>query len=156
MEKVYLLLDNIRSMENVGAIFRTADGAGVDKLYLCGITPKPPRREIDKTALGAVDTVKWEYHEDIKALIRELKKKGVFTIAVEQDKHSLPYNKIRDNFLSNLLEQTAFIVGNETEGISQEILDLADVIAEIPMKGKKNSLNVSVATGIVLFRSIEK
>ena len=156
MEKTFLILDNVRSMENVGSIFRTADAAGVSKIYLCGITPKPPRKEIDKTALGATDSVDWEYYEDIKTIIHKLKSDGVFIIAVEQEKRSVPYNKVRDNFLLDLSEKTAFVVGNEVDGISKEILDLADVIAEIPMHGKKNSLNVSVATGIVLFKSIEK
>ena len=156
MEKTFLILDNVRSMENVGSIFRTADAAGVSKIYLCGITPKPPRKEIDKTALGATDSVDWEYHEDIKTIIHNLKNEGVFIIAVEQEERSVPYNKVRDNFLLDLSEKTAFVVGNEVDGISKEILDLADVIAEIPMHGKKNSLNVSVATGIVLFKSIEK
>lgn len=143
-------------MENVGSIFRTADCAGVHKLYLCGITPKPPRREIDKAALGAVDSVEWEYCEDIAVLINNLRSKGVFIVALEQDKHSVPYHKIKENFLLDLTQEAAFIVGNETEGISRDILDLADVIAEIPMYGKKNSLNVSVATGIALFEQIKK
>lgn len=155
-KKIFLVLNDIRSMENVGSIFRTADAANIEKIYLCGITPKPPRKEIDKTALGAVDSVKWEYQEDIKTLIQKFKNEGVFVVAIEQDKKAIPYTKLNPNFLLDLCEYSAFIVGNETEGISREILDMADAITEIPMYGKKNSLNVAVATGIVLFKAIEE
>lgn len=148
--KIYLVLDNIRSMENVGSIFRTADAAGVAKIYLCGITPKPPRKEIDKTALGAVDFVDWEHQDNLKFLISNLKKSGVKIIALEQDKRSIPYTQL--NSESGILDSDfALIVGNEVDGVSSEILDLCDKIIEIPMHGQKNSLNVAVATGIALF-----
>lgn len=145
---LYLILDNIRSMENVGSIFRTADAAAVDKIYLCGITPKPPRKEIDKAALGAVDFVEWEYVDNSKFLIFNLKKQGIKIVALEQDSRAIPYSKF------HIQDSCALIVGNETDGISLEILDLADQIIEIPMHGRKNSLNVSVATGIALFHII--
>ena len=147
---IYLVLDNIRSMENVGSIFRTADAAGVKKIFLCGITPKPPRKEIDKAALGAVDFVEWEYCEDVKSEILELKTKGTNIIALEQNARSIPLSTFHP-----LPSTLALVVGNEVNGISKEILDLADQIIEIPMHGKKNSLNVSVATGIALFEIIK-
>lgn len=137
-------------MENVGSIFRTADAAGVEKIFLCGITPRPPRKEIDKAALGAVDFVEWEYHANSKFLILSFKKQGIHIIALEQDPHSVPCTQLA---ISN--KQLALIVGNEINGISKEILELADQIIEIPMHGKKNSLNVSVATGIALFELIK-
>ncbi|MFA7254211.1 MAG: RNA methyltransferase [Patescibacteria group bacterium] len=145
--KIHLILDNIRSMENVGSIFRTADAAGVSKIYLCGITPRPPRKEIDKAALGAVDFVEWEYVDNLEFKIQNLKSKGIQIIALEQDHRSTQYTKyIPHN------TDLAIIVGNEVDGISKEILDLADQIIEIPMYGKKNSLNVAVATGIILYQ----
>ena len=148
---LYLILDDIRSMENVGSIFRTADAAGVKKIYLCGITPHPPRKEIDKAALGAVDFVEWEFVTDIKNLIAELKSENIKIIALEQDYRSVPYTKYLIPNTNNL----ALIVGNEIKGIDEEILDLCDAIVEIPMHGQKNSLNVAVATGIILYKIIE-
>ena len=145
---IFLILDNIRSMENVGSIFRTADAAGVSKIFLTGITPKPPRKEIDKAALGAVDFVDWEYTENIKFLVSKLKKENIKIIALEQDPSSAPYTSYK---IPNADDHIAVIVGNEVDGISKEILDLANEIIEIPMHGKKNSLNVAVATGIALF-----
>ena len=147
---IYLVLDNIRSMENVGAIFRTADAAGVKKIYLCGITPKPPRKEIDKAALGAVDFVEWEHHDNPKSLILNLKKQGISIIALEQDSRSIPLSTFCPPSSS-----VALVIGSETNGVSKEILNLADQIIEIPMHGKKNSLNVSVAAGIALFEIIK-
>lgn len=147
---IYLVLDNIRSMENVGSIFRTADAAGVKKIYLCGITPRPPRKEIDKAALGAVDFVEWEYHLNSKFLISNFKKEGIPVIALEQDKRAIPLSTF-----SLPPSALALVIGNEVNGISKDVLDLADQIIEIPMHGKKNSLNVSVATGIALFQIIQ-
>lgn len=149
LPKIYLILDNIRSMENVGSIFRTCDAAGVSKLILTGITPRPPRKEIDKTALGAVDTVEWESEENLEFIIYNLKKQGFKIIALEQDSRSIPYTEFQSDDVS-----VALIVGSETEGVQEEILDLCDTIIEIPMHGEKNSLNVSVATGIALYQLI--
>ncbi len=146
-----LILHNIRSAHNVGAIFRTADGAGVDKIYLTGYTPAPvdqfkrPNGEIKKTALGAEETVAWEKQEDISELITELKKSGVQIWALEQADKSVNYREVK------LTAPMALIVGNETEGIEPEILNLCDQVIEIPMRGIKESLNVAVATGIALF-----
>lgn len=145
---LYLILDNIRSMQNVGSIFRTADAAGITKIYLCGITPRPPRKEIDKAALGAVDFVEWEYVENIKTLISNFKKERVKVVALEQDPRSIQYSE------HMIHDSCALIVGNEVDGISPETLDLCDTIIEIPMHGRKNSLNVAVATGISLFEII--
>lgn len=155
-KNLLLIFDNIRSMENVGSIFRTADAAGVNKLYLTGITPRPPRKEIDKAALGAVDFIKWEYKEDIIELIEDLKRQNVFIIALEQDKDSVPYDKVGEAFLLDCSENIALVVGNEVDGVNKMVLEMADVIIEIPMHGKKNSLNVAVATGIALFKLIEQ
>jgi len=136
-------------MENVGSIFRTSDAAGVTKLILTGITPRPPRKEIDKTALGAVDTVEWESEENLEFTIFNLKKQGFKIVALEQDSRSIPYTEFQADDVS-----VALIVGSETEGVQKEILDLCDTIIEIPMHGEKNSLNVSVATGIALYQLI--
>lgn len=151
MKYIYLILDDIRSMENVGSIFRTADAAGVKKIYLCGITPRPPRKEIDKAALGAVDFVEWEYCKDIKSLIAKLRSEETKIIALEQDPRAIQYS-LFDIHPSN---NVALIVGNEVSGVRKEILDLCDVVVEIPMHGQKNSLNVAVATGIILYKIIE-
>ena len=147
--KIYLILNNVRSMENVGSIFRTCDAAGVTKLILTGITPRPPRKEIDKTALGAVDTVEWESEDNLEFTISNLKKQGFKIVALEQDSRSIPYTEFESDNVS-----VALIVGSETEGVQKEILDLCDTIIEIPMHGEKNSLNVSVATGIALYQLI--
>jgi len=149
---LFLILHNIRSAHNVGAIFRTADGAGVGKIYLTGYTPAPvdqfkrPNSEIKKTALGAEKTVAWEKRENILELITELKKSGVQIWALEQADKSVDYREAK------LTAPTALIVGNEVEGIEPAILDHRDQIIEIPMRGVKESLNVAVATGIVVFR----
>jgi len=153
---IYLVLDNIRSMENVGSIFRTADAAGVAKIFLCGITPKPPRKEIDKAAVGAVDFVDWEYAESAENTVHRIQREGFKIIALEQDRRSIPYSKLNSVFRFLNSDCLALVVGNEVDGISKEILDLADQIIEIPMHGKKNSLNVAVATGIALFELIKK
>lgn len=148
-----VILHNIRSIENVGAMFRTADAAGVEKIYLTGYTPAPidrfgrKRKDLAKSALGAEEFVVWEQKENLPILMRSLKKDGYQIIAVEQDQKSIDYKKIK------LKEKNVFIMGAEVEGIPKDILKKCDVIAEIQMKGKKESLNVSVALGIVLFRA---
>lgn len=147
-----LILQDIRSTQNVGAIFRTADAAGVDKIYLTGYTPTPvdrfgkKRKDIAKSALGAEEFVKWEFKKNLTSLINKLKKEGFQIVAIEQDKKSINYKKVK------LQNKNAFILGTEVTGIPKNILKKCDVIAEISMKGKKESLNVSVACGVVLFR----
>ena len=151
-KEVSLILHNIRSVHNTGAIFRTAECAGVSRVYLTGYTPSPfdrfgrPRNDFHKAALGAEKLVPWEERKNVASLIEELKKCGFFIVALEQEKNSVDYKKIKARGL------TAIIVGNEVKGLRKEILKSADAIAEIPLQGKKESLNVSVATGIFLFR----
>lgn len=151
-KEVALVLCDIRSAHNVGAIFRTADAAGVARIFCAGYTPTPfdrfgrVRADIKKTALGAEESVPWEAASRIGTLIKKLKKEGYTILVLEQDPRAVDCKKIK------IGGKTALLVGNETEGISKKILDLCDTIIEIPMAGKKESLNVSVATGIALFR----
>lgn len=149
-----LILNDIRSVENVGAMFRTADAAGIDKIYLTGYTPTPldrfgrKRGDLAKSALGAEEFVKWEQKKNILQLLTKLKKEKYLIIGIEQDKKSIDYKKLK----VTSYKLKAFIVGTEVTGIPKNILKKCDIIAEIPMRGKKESLNVSVATGIALFR----
>jgi len=146
-----LILYNIRSRFNVGAIFRTADAAGIDKIYLCGITPQPPHPKIDKVALGAEKTVLFKYHKQTIRLIKNLKKQKYVILALEQSKNSISYFK----FKLNKNKKTVLILGSEVRGLPKKILNLTDKILEIPMYGKKESLNVGVAAGIVIFELIK-
>jgi tRNA G18 (ribose-2'-O)-methylase SpoU len=153
-------LPDIRSVENVGAIFRTADAVGIDKIYLTGYTPAPldrfgkKRKDLAKSALGAEEFVKWEIKKGLPALIRRLRRDGYKIIAIEQDKKSIDYKKIstRGGPAYGWKGGLVFIVGTEVTGLPKNILNKCDIIAEIPMCGKKESLNVSVATGVALFR----
>ena len=146
-----VIIHNVRSVQNVGAMFRTADAAGVDKIYLTGYTPTPVdrfgriRRDLAKSALGAEEFVKWESKKNILPLLAKLKREKFQIIAIEQDKKSIDYKKVK------LKNRNAFIVGTEVSGIPKNILQKCDIIAEIPMRGKKESLNVSVALGVALF-----
>jgi tRNA G18 (ribose-2'-O)-methylase SpoU len=150
--KNVLILHDIRSAQNVGAIFRTADACGVDKIIISGYSPTPldrfgrKRNDISKSALGAEGTVSWEYSENIMETLLDFKKEGFKIISLEQSEKSVDYKNIK------LSDKNIFIVGNEISGVGQEMLAISDEIAEIPMVGKKESLNVSVATGIFLFR----
>lgn len=141
----YVICHNIRSLHNIGSIFRTADGAGVSKIFLCGITGTPPRKEISKVALGAENSVPWEKHRQTARLIKKLKKEGVKIIALEQTKKSVSYDKFKSRF------SLALILGEETKGLPKKILDSCDAAIEIPMAGEKESLNVSVAFGIAVY-----
>lgn len=158
-----VVLYNIRSLQNVGSIFRTADAAGISKIYLCGITPEPvdelgrPRQQLIKVSLGAEKNIEWEHCKSTTRLIDRLKKDGYKIFAIEQDKKSVSYNKIKlNNLKTKKLKnyKIVLILGNEVKGLPQSILKQADKILEIPMKGKKESLNVSVAFGIVAFHLI--
>ena len=148
------ILHNIRSLFNVGSIFRTADAAGIEKLYLCGITPTPLDRfgkirpQLAKVALGAERSVKWEKFNAIGNLIEKLKKDGYKILAIEQNERSIPYYKLK---IKDSKTKVALIFGNEVRGLSDSILKKCDKILEIPMRGKKESLNVAVAFGIVVF-----
>jgi len=148
---VFLVLNNIRSAYNVGAILRTAEAAGVKRVFLCGCTPDPKdrfgrkRKDIAKTALGAEEIVAWEHCDDIRKTITTLKEEGIRVVALEQDERSVPYTTI------DTKKPTAIVLGEEVYGLSQDVLDTCDAVAEIPMRGSKESLNVSVAAGIILF-----
>lgn len=143
---VYVILNSIRSNYNVGSIFRTSDGAMIEKLYLCGYTPHPPKKEILKTALGATESVNWEYFKDPLNVIKELKSKGIKICALELTENSIPYYELTKNDFP-----LALVVGNEISGVSQEILDHCDFSIEIPQYGIKQSLNVAVAYGIAVY-----
>jgi 23S rRNA (guanosine2251-2'-O)-methyltransferase len=150
-----VILDNIRSVHNVGAIFRTSDAAGISKIYLTGYTPSPldrfgrERSDLAKAALGAEKSVVWESAKTVLSVIKKLKKDGYTIIAVEQSKQSQDYKKVKAP------KKVAFLMGNEVDGVSPAILKHCDIVAEIPMKGQKESLNVSVAFGIAIFRMLE-
>lgn len=156
MNQNILILYNIRSVENVGAIFRTADAVGINKIYLTGYTPTPldrfgrKRGDLAKSALGAEEYVKWEAKKSLPALLRSLRRENFQIIAIEQDKKSIDYKKVK------LKNKNAFIVGAEVSGIPKNILEKCDIIAEIPMRGKKESLNVSVAFGVAIFGMLDK
>ncbi|MEI6659806.1 MAG: TrmH family RNA methyltransferase [bacterium] len=153
-----LILPDIRSAINIGSIFRTADAVGISKIYLTGHTPRPSdkfdriQKDIAKAALGAETWVAWEYKEKLAPLIVSLKKKGFTMIAIEQDPQAIDYRKISALLKSKNVDKVAFILGSEVEGVDKKILDKCDLIAFIPMAGKKESLNVSVACGVALFR----
>lgn len=143
---IYLLLDNIRSLYNVGSIFRSADGARITRLYLTGFTPRPPRREIEKTALGATLTVPWEYCKNPAEAIQRIKSQGITLCVLEHTSESRPYYLLPRNRFPLCL-----VIGNEITGVSGEFIDHADFAVDIPMYGTKQSLNVAVAAGIALF-----
>lgn len=145
---VIVLCDNIRSMHNVGAIFRTSDAFNIQKIYLCGITATPPNKEIRKTAIGATESVDWEYAKDAVEVVRNLKEQGYEPLAVEQVDKSV----MLDEYVVEKGKKYVLIMGNEVEGVQQEIIDLCSVALEIPQSGTKHSLNVSVCAGIVLWK----
>lgn len=145
-----VVLDNIRSMHNVGSVFRTADAFLVEKMILCGYTPKPPHRDIHKTALGATDTVAWEYSDTTVEAVELLKKAGYQIYAVEQAENSV----LLHSFPAASNEKIAIVFGNEVAGVDEQVLPLCDGCIEIPQLGMKHSLNVSVAAGIVLWEMV--
>lgn len=149
MEKLpyAVLLDSVRSMMNVGSIFRTADAFRAEEVILCGITGVPPHREIHKTALGAEDSVKWTYHKDALETLLDMQKDGWKVCVLEQVHHSIPL----DEFSPAEDERYVLVVGNEVEGVDQRIVDIADYVLEIPQEGVKHSLNVAVSGGIAIY-----
>ncbi|MFM7089039.1 MAG: TrmH family RNA methyltransferase [Candidatus Paceibacterota bacterium] len=153
--KNILILNDIRGAENVGAMFRTADAAGINKIYLVGYTPAPidrfgrKQKAVAKAALGAEEYMPWEQVKSISAFMTKLKKEGFQSIAIEQDKSSIDYRKVKPG------EKNAILMGNEVTGVPKKVLEKCDVIAEIPMRGRKESLNVSVACGVALFGIIK-
>ena len=153
-ERFVSVVEDVRSLFNVGAIFRTADGAGMDKIYMCGITGAPPRKEIEKVSLGAENTVNWEWRFGCVSILRDLKERGFQIVALEKTENSRPLTQLlADGKISRPL---CLVVGNEVSGVSAEALALSDIVADLPMKGMKESLNVSVAFGIAAYALSEK
>lgn len=148
------VLDNLRSVYNVGSIFRTANAVGIEKIFLCGTTPTPVdkkglrRKDFAKVALGAEDTVSWEYYESTFECVKKLQEEKYYILSLEQDEESVDY---KDVSLKGK-EEIAFVIGNEVDGITQDVLKISDVTVEIPMLGTKESLNVTIAFGIAVYR----
>jgi tRNA G18 (ribose-2'-O)-methylase SpoU len=145
-QPVILVLDNVRSLNNVGSAFRTADAFLIEEILLCGVTGTPPNKEIEKTALGATSTVKWAYFKTTLEALDYLKQKNYTTFAIEQATNSIPLNTFKDSF-----EKLALIFGNEVYGVEQEVINQCEAVIEIPQAGTKHSLNISVSLGIVLW-----
>ena len=148
---IVVVLDNVRSALNVGSCFRTSDAFRIEKIYLCGITAVPPNKEIRKSALGATDSVDWEYQESTKDVVLDLKKKGYLTIAIEQANKSIMLNDF-----SETNTPIAVVFGNEVNGVQQSVIDVCDNCIEIPQIGTKHSLNISVSVGVVLWDLFNK
>ena len=147
-----VVLDSVRSMSNVGSIFRTCDGFAVEKLYLCGITAQPPHKEITKTALGATDSVDWEYHQDVVELVNQLKNDHYTVFLIEQTDNSI----MLDQYQYQPQEKIAIIPGNEVFGVDERLLPLCDGVIEIPQYGTKHSFNVTIAGGIVIWEIVKQ
>ncbi len=147
-----IVLDDIRSLHNIGSVFRSADAFLVEKIYLCGITACPPNKEIHKTALGATETVAWEYHPSVTALIATLQSQDVTVYAVEQVENSVMLN----DFVPDKNKKIALVFGNEVFGVSQEAISLCQGTIEIPQSGTKHSLNIAVSAGIVIWDIFQK
>jgi tRNA G18 (ribose-2'-O)-methylase SpoU len=143
---VVVVLDNIRSLNNIGSVFRTSDAFLIEKIYLCGITAKPPHKDIHKTALGATDSVQWEYAASTLEVIEDLKKKSYCCVSIEQAEHA----SMLDSYsIEN--QPYALVFGNEVMGVDQEVVSACDQVIEIPQSGTKHSLNISVSAGLVLW-----
>lgn len=147
-----VVLDNIRSLNNIGSVFRTSDAFLIEKIYLCGICAVPPNKDIHKTALGATESVAWEYVEDTLTLVEKLKKENINVLAIEQVENSTKLN----SFSPNKNQKYAIVMGNEVKGVQQEVVNASDVCIEIPQLGTKHSLNISVTTGVVLWDLFQK
>ena len=149
---IIVVLDNIRSLNNVGSVFRTSDAFLIEKIYLCGITATPPNKEIHKTALGATESVDWEYVEDTLELVNKLKLENIKVLAIEQAENSTKLN----TFYPKENQKYAVIIGNEVKGVQQDVVNASDLCIEIPQLGTKHSLNISVTTGVVLWDLFQK
>lgn len=149
---IIIILDDIRSLHNIGSVFRSADAFLIEKIYLCGITATPPNKEIHKTALGATETVEWEYAANILEVIQQLKEEKVSVYAVEQTENAV----FLDQFQPEKNKKYALIFGNEVKGVSQEAINLSEGVIEIPQLGSKHSLNISVSAGIVIWDFYQK
>jgi len=147
-----IVLDNIRSLNNIGSVFRTADAFLIKKIYLCGITAKPPHKDIHKTALGATDSVDWNYFETTEEVVAQLKQDDVVVVSVEQVEGAISLQ----NFPVEPTKTYALIFGNEVKGVQQSVVDMSDYAVEIPQFGTKHSLNISVSTGVVLWEFVKK
>ena len=149
---IIIILDDIRSLHNIGSVFRTADAFLIEKIYLCGITASPPNKEIHKTALGATETVAWEYHDNVLEVITNLKGQNIEIFAIEQVESSV----FLQNFIIEKNKKYALVFGNEVYGVSQKAIELCNGTIEIPQLGTKHSLNISVSTGIVIWDLFQK
>jgi 23S rRNA (guanosine2251-2'-O)-methyltransferase len=147
-----VVLDNVRSLNNIGSVFRTSDAFLIEKIYLCGICATPPNKDIHKTALGATESVEWEYVEDTLTLIEKLKADNITILAIEQAENSTKLN----TFYPDKNQKYAIVMGNEVKGVQQQVVNAADFCIEIPQLGTKHSLNISVTTGIVLWDLFSK
>lgn len=147
-----IILDDIRSLHNIGSVFRTADAFLIEKIYLCGITAIPPNKEIHKTALGATETVSWEYQKDVLSVIENLKKENVSVFAIEQVENAI----FLQDFNVQKNQKYALVFGNEVFGVSQKAIEICDGTIEIPQLGTKHSLNISVSAGIVVWDLFKK
>ncbi|MGW9685333.1 RNA methyltransferase [Flagellimonas sp. 2504JD1-5] len=144
---IILILDNIRSLNNIGSVFRTADAFLIQKIYLCGITATPPHKDIRKTALGATDSVDWEYRPNTLELVQELQAENTKIIAIEQAEGATMLH----DYNASLGQAMALVFGNEVKGVSQEVVSASDMVLEIPQFGTKHSLNISVSVGVVVW-----
>ncbi len=149
---ICIVLDNIRSLHNVGSAFRSADAFRIEKIYLAGITGTPPHREIQKTALGATESVPWEYSDQPSEIVRQLKERGYEIVIVEQTSASIPLQK----FQLAVAKKYCLVFGNEVNGVSEAVIAMGDTALEVPQEGTKHSLNVSVCMGIVLWEIFRK
>ena len=149
---IIVILDNVRSLNNIGSIFRTADAFLIERIFLCGITATPPHKDIQKTALGATDTVAWEYAEDVLEVVERLQKQGILVYSVEQAENASMLN----DFQVQKGQKYALIFGNEVKGVQQKVVSASDGILEIPQLGSKHSLNIAVSAGVVLWDVFSK
>lgn len=147
-----VVLDNIRSLNNIGSVFRSGDAFRIEKIYLCGITATPPHRDIHKTAIGATESVEWEHVENTVELVKKLQAENIHCISIEQTENSV----MLDEFQPEKGQKYAIIMGNEVDGVQQSVINMSDSVIEIPQIGTKHSLNISVCTGVVLWDLFSK
>lgn len=149
---IIVILDNVRSANNIGSVFRSSDAFLIEKIYLCGITATPPNKDIQRTALGATDSVEWEHVEDTLSIIKQLQEDDVYVASIEQAENA----KMLNTFTPEKGKKLAIVMGNEVKGVQQEVVNASDTCIEIPQLGTKHSLNISVSCGIVLWDLFNK